>query len=243
MKGGFQPAVWSAPPASLKLHPQEIHIWRADLVAAPPTIDRLYRLLSQEEQGRADRFCFPKHRKRFIVSHGALRAILSRYMSVEPQAVAYRNNDYGKPFLVDSLIEFNLSHSHLLALIAVAERRRIGVDVEWMRENIEYESIARRFFSPQEAANVKSIPSFFHCWTRKEAYIKAQGMGLSIPLDSFDVSTDPQDVDVRLTVHNPADVDERWRLRSIDVKEGYAAAAAVEGETADFRFWDWRMRE
>ncbi|MEW6237226.1 MAG: 4'-phosphopantetheinyl transferase superfamily protein [Candidatus Omnitrophota bacterium] len=240
MNADSRPAVWSDPPASLILCPQEVHVWRAHLDITPQTLGRFYLLLSEEERVRTDRFCFPKHRNRFIASHGALREILSRYLSIDSQEIAYRNNDYGKPYLANSPIEFNLSHSHLMALIAVAERRRIGVDVEWMRENIEYESIARRFFSPQEAANIKSIPSFFHCWTRKEAYIKAQGMGLSIPLDSFEVSTDPNDEEVRLTIHDPANERERWTIKTIDVKEGYAAAAAVEDETGVFHFWEWR---
>jgi 4'-phosphopantetheinyl transferase len=142
-------------------------------------------------------------------------------------------------------LEFNLSHSGDYVLIAVAQEHKVGIDVERIRSDMEFESIANRFFSPNETAELTSLPpkqktiAFFNCWTRKEAYIKAQGLGLSLPLGSFDVSLASNDPAILRATRPDAEETSRWTLFSLDVAPHYAAALAVEGQGINLRLLDW----
>ncbi len=146
---------------------------------------------------------------------------------------------YGKPLLADetgaSGLRFNLTHSHGLALLAVTRGREIGVDVERIRDNLEGEKLAERFFSPREVAALRSLPpelrreAFFHCWTRKEAYIKAVGKGLSLPLDQFDVTLHPGEPAALLATRHDSEEAQRWSMRSLAPGEGYVGALARRG--------------
>ena len=144
-------------------------------------------------------------------------------------------------------MDFNLSHSGDYALIAIARGRKIGVDVEHFRDELEIEKIARRFFSENENAELKSIHQdqqqigFFNCWTRKEAYIKAHGLGLSLPLDSFDVSLKPGQPTALKATRPDSKEASRWTMLSLDVHPKYASAVAIEGRELDFNFWDWKV--
>ena len=180
----------------------EIHIWQAQLDIPQTEVSNLYESLSADERDRASRFYFEKHRRRFIVGRGTLRTILGRYLGVQPDKIRFTYNDKGKPFLVEPKVsdfEFNLSHSDELALYAFALGVPVGVDVEVIRPLSDMDAIAKRFFSPIEYEMLQRVSpanrplGFFNCWTRKEAYIKAQGLGLSIPLDSFAVSLAPSE--------------------------------------------------
>jgi 4'-phosphopantetheinyl transferase len=174
-----------------------------------------------------------------------LREILAGYLRCEPSQLSFSVNAYQKPFLEDGGLEFNLSHSGDLALLAVTRARKVGVDVEWMRTGFEIEEIGGRFFSQSEMVELQVLPpaqrelGFFNCWTRKEAYLKAQGMGLTLPLNSFDVSLSPgQPAILRATRPDPAEA-ARWTLLSLEVGPGYAAAVAFEGHNVEVRLWDW----
>jgi 4'-phosphopantetheinyl transferase len=170
-------------------------------------------------------------------------------LDVEPSQLRFRYNRYGKPALAGELAEdwlrFNLSHSHGLALYAFTENREIGVDLEFIRPELAGEEIARRFFSSAEAAELAALPShlrteaFFNCWTRKEAYIKARGKGLSLPLDQFDVSLAPGKPAALLRARGEPDESSRWSLTALAPAQGYVAALAVEGHAYQLRCWRW----
>jgi 4'-phosphopantetheinyl transferase len=228
----------------------DVHVWRIALEVGETTLTRLREILADDERRRADRFHFEKDRRHFTAGRGALRILLSRYLARCPEEVRFAYSNYGKPRLADSdnrdHLRFNLTHSHGLALLAVTRDRDIGVDVERLREmEREGEPLAERFFSPREAAVLRSLPSamrceaFFHCWTRKEAYIKANGKGLSLPLDQFDVSLHPDEPAALLaTLHDPGEA-RRWSLRSLHPGEGYVGALAVEGHSWQLWCGDW----
>lgn len=236
---------WSKPPTDLKLEPHQVDIWRISLDLESDTVKWFESTLSADEFQRAMKFQFPADRVRYAIAHGFLRNVLSRYLGEEPSTIKFSVNSYGRPALKGNDLEFNLSHSADFALVALTHNRKIGVDVERIRSGISAHVIARQYFSKVEVAELETIPSdlreraFFVGWTRKEAYIKAQGMGLSLGLDSFDVSITPDEPAIlRATRPNPGEA-ARWTLLSFPVDPRYEAAAAVDGVDVDFRFWDW----
>jgi 4'-phosphopantetheinyl transferase len=206
--------VWGRSPADLRLARDEVHVWRASLSLPAARVQDLRRTLAADELSRAERFHLPNDRQRFIAARGVLRAILGRYLKVEPGQIHFCYSAYGKPALDsgaghDAGLHFNLAHSGQLALYAVAPSRRIGVDLERIRADLDYEQIAEQSFAPHERGALRAVPAhlkpeaFFNCWTRKEAYVKARGEGLSMPLDRFAVSLAPGEP-ARL-LHTPAD--------------------------------------
>lgn len=238
---------WSPGPKRPELTAEEVHVWRAWLDAGESEVARLRALLSDEERARADRFYFAKDRRHFTVARGLLRALAARYTGRPAELISFTYNEYGKPSLSDEGAElrFNLSHSKGLALYAFARGREVGVDVEFSREDFGGEEIASRFFSPAEVAALRALPdaektrAFFNCWTRKEAYIKAHGLGLSLPLEGFDVSLAPgQPAALLGTRHDPAQA-ARWSLRALSPADGYAAALAAEGHGWRLSCWSW----
>jgi len=207
----------------------EVHVWRAWLDVSAGLLGQLEASLSPDERERAARFRFVKDRDRFVAARGILRDILARYLGANAAALRFRYEAAGKPALADSSeLRFNASHSHGLALYAVATERDVGIDIELIRPRVAEEKIAERFFRPAEAASLRTLPkekqaeAFFRIWTRKEAYIKAVGTGLSMPLDSFD----------------PAEVP-GWEVRDLDPDPRYRAALAVEGEGWSVREFAW----
>jgi 4'-phosphopantetheinyl transferase len=237
----WQPAAHPPP-----LTTDDVHVWRIALEVGDPLLARLRDTLADDERKRADRFHFEKDRRHFTAARGAMRILLAGYLTRRPEAVRFAYSNYGKPRLMDadnpSDLRFNLSHSHGLALLAVTRGRDIGVDIERLRDmERDGEALAERFFSPREAARLRSLPpelrreAFFHCWTRKEAYIKAQGKGLSLPLDQFDVSLHPHEPAALLaTQHDPQEV-QRWSLQSLFPGEEYIGALALQGHS--WRLW------
>jgi 4'-phosphopantetheinyl transferase len=234
---------------NLRLTANEVHIWRINLGAEEPRIQRCRGLLSSDEIQRASRFYFEKHRCRFIVARGAMRNILGRYGEFPPQELVFSCGEKGKPELSGALgqcgIKFNLSHAHDIALLAVAQGLDIGVDVEFVDPEFGSEEIASRFFSTSEINALLALPSgarteaFFSCWTRKEAYIKARGDGLSIPLDSFQVAFGPGVPATILQVRvDPGEVS-RWSIYDIEVGAGYKAAVVVAGNGHFLRHLEW----
>lgn len=233
---------WLIPPVDVQLDSRRVDVWRVFLDLKPDPVQRMESTLSADELQRAAKFHFDKDRRRYLAAHASLRGILARYLQCKPRVLKFSANEYGKPFLPEHSVEFNLSHSGDYALIAVARGRKVGVDIELIREDIELENLAARYFSPREVSELTALSpeqrtrGFFKCWTRKEAYIKAQGLGLSLPLDSFDVSLG-EPAALRAT-HPNADEAARWSLRSLEVESNYAAALAVEGDGLEVRCWD-----
>lgn len=242
--------MWDPSPQDLKLQSNEVHVWQATLNLEPAQVDSLMRVLLPDEQVRASRFYFQKNREHFIVARGSLRVILGRYLNTEPEQLQFRYNSYGKPALIGQSgsngVRFNLSHSRGLALYAIARGREIGVDLEYIRSDFADGQIADRFFSLREAKALGAIPTdsriaaFFNCWTRKEAYIKARGKGLTLPLDQFEVSLVPGEPATLLRVSGNPDETSRWSLRELLPASGYVAALAVEGHDWQLKCWQWQ---
>ena len=237
-----QTSIWTEPPQSLSLDTGAVHVWRISLDQPDDALERFRGTLEPHEIERAGRFHFEKHRRHFIVARGFLRTVIARYLETQPQSLRFSYGAYGKPALEsEHVLRFNLSHSHEIALLAVALDAELGVDVEHIRADFASEDIAQRFFSRAEVETFNALPTeeqvaaFFRCWTRKEAYIKAIGKGLSQPLDAFDVTLAPG-VRPALLRAEQDDVS-RWLLRDIDVGEGYAGALAVERPVAEVRLF------
>lgn len=239
---------WMKPPNELTLELNQVDIWRISINLASETVQWAESVLSADEFQRAARFHFDADRQRFIVSHACLRDVLSRYLDCKLDQIFFTVGEYGKPTLTSNPnLEFNISHSGDYALIAVARNHKVGIDVERLRDGLEIEKIARRFFSEEENSELAGLPpkqqttGFFNCWTRKEAYIKAHGLGLSLHLESFDVSLTPNQPAILRATRPDATIASRWTLLSLDIDPQYAGAVAVEGGNLDFRFWDWNI--
>jgi 4'-phosphopantetheinyl transferase len=220
---------------SVILEPGQVHVWNIVLDQPDGLVQELRGLLSADELARADKFRVARGAERYIVGRSALRTLLGQYTGVPPEALVFAYNEFGKPELPGSDVCFNLSHSHGMALAAFARGRAIGVDIERIREEVIHERIADRFFSPAEARALASLPprqqaeAFFNCWTRKEAWIKARGEGLSIALDSFEVTLVPGEPAQLLATRPDPEEAGRWSLHELDCEPGYAAALAVAG--------------
>jgi 4'-phosphopantetheinyl transferase len=196
----------------------------------------LWQLLSHDERERAEKFRYAQHQRHYVVARASLRRLLAERLRVAPQAVEFVETKHGKPRLAPvhgaADVEFNLSHSGVLALYAFTRSRAVGVDVELIREVPDVADLAERFFSVTEAEVLRAVPvdrrslAFLACWTRKEAFIKALGLGLSCPLDAFDVTIDP-DTPARITrVEERIDTVANWTLQGFTPYHGYIAAVA-----------------
>lgn len=240
---------WKVPISQVILLHDEVHIWRAYVRQSLATIYYLRSLLSGEEVARAERFYFEKDRHRFIITHGLLRTLLAGYLNssaLNAHKLHFCSNDYGKPSLdlhQTHSLNFNLSHSHELIVFAFSYMRQIGVDIEFMRPDIDHESLAKHTFSPLENEMLQTLPvsarmeAFYQCWARKEAYIKARGKGLAIPLDIFDVSLKPGEPAALLHSREDPHETARWRLCALHADPNYAGALAVEGDGWHLRCW------
>lgn len=240
---------WPSAPTDLTLASHDVHVWRIPLGLTSSQVETLRQTLAPDELSRANRFRFEKDRRRYIAARGALRRILSRYLDVDPAQLGFSYTDYGKPALIPpsqlQTLNFNLSHSHQLALIAITDQRQVGIDIEHVRPVPDLGHLAQRFFSAQENAALEALPEeeklrgFFNCWTRKEAYIKARGQGLSAPLGQFDVSLTPREPARLLNVRGDPQEATRWSLLDLTPAPGYVAALAVEGQVGRLSRWEW----
>ncbi len=238
---------WRPPPDGLTLAARDVHVWRASLSVPETRLANFQAVLNDDERARAARFRNPLHGADFTVGRGVLRMLLGRYLNRQPQDIRFSYSDYGKPFIADATatLRFNLSHSQDLALYAFTLQREIGVDIEYVRPVPSRDQIAEQFFSPNETQVLSALPAaqqdigFFNCWTRKEAYIKAHGEGLSLPLDQFDVSLAPGEPAALLETRVASDHAERWALRALQPGDNYRAALAVEGHDWVLSTWQW----
>lgn len=224
--------VWSVPPANLILNHDAVHVWRASLDPAPERTDALADLLAPDERDRAARCRFSRDRRQFIAGRGQLRLVLSRYLGCAPDVIAFSYGPQGKPE-VESL-SFNVSHAGGIALYAVSRSRRVGVDVERLRDVSYADEVVERFFSACEAAAYRTLArearaeAFATCWTRKEAFIKAVGTGLSYPLSAFDVTVRPDEPARLLAVRGREGPARRWQMEILPVGSGYTATVAAD---------------
>lgn len=237
-------------PEHVCLEEGDVHVWGASLRQPESVLEGMRQTLSGDELERSERFRFQRHRAAFVISRGLLRTMAGRYLCAPPRELRFAYTPYGKPYLAgafaDASLRFNLSHSHELVLYAFAADVEVGVDVEYMRPEFAGEEIARRFFSPREVESLSALPvgrrteAFFKCWTRKEAFIKAVGEGLSFPLDQFDVTLAPDEPAALLSVRKDAREAARWSLLDVSPEPGYAAALVTEGRGMNVCFWRWQ---
>jgi 4'-phosphopantetheinyl transferase len=231
------PFSWSSPRAFVGLVDGEVHVWRFALTPSSTVLDQFEKTLSQDELTRADRFRGPGLRARFIAGRGALRTILARYTGQSPESLEFAYRENGKPWLTGQpgpqKLEFNLAHSHELALCGIVTNRVLGVDIEYMRPMQNGPAIIQRFFSPSERAEFLSLPeagrfaAFYRGWTRKEAYLKAVGTGLATELDSFDVPLAPNAPPALLRIGDDPSEPGRWLMCDIEPGAGYAGSLVV----------------
>jgi 4'-phosphopantetheinyl transferase len=240
---------WCFPREFLVLGYNEVHVWRATLDLPVPCVQSLGQTLAADERTRAKQFHFPKDRMHFIVARGILRAILGCYLAQDPRTLQFCYSEYGKPLLDwkpgRDALSFNVTHSGGIALFAITRNRDVGVDLEYARMDVAWEQIAERFFSPGEVDVLRTAPlgmqqeAFFCCWTRKEAYLKARGIGLSLALNGFDVSVTPGAPAELLSTREENQDIARWSLFDLFPGPGYIAALAVEGHPSHIKCLQW----
>jgi 4'-phosphopantetheinyl transferase len=224
----------------------EVHVWHIDLAISDNQIATLFELLSPAERDRAARFKVVSPRNQFVIARGFLRLALGRYLHTEPKQIEFRLQPHGKPELLgNSSWQFNVSHCEGAALIAITRGRRVGVDVERIRYDIEVMELAQRFFSHPEVEWLRSVPeservpSFYACWTAKEAYIKACGEGLSKPLQDFGIIPFSGVSKLELNAYNDPTEVKRWSMLQLELAPELRSAIAVEG-IAGIRIGRWR---
>lgn len=243
------PSEWRAPPA-LPLGATSVHVWRISLRVGDPAA--LLPFLSPDEAVRASRFIFERDANAFIIAHAMLRRILAEYLSVVPQSLAFITGPFGKPAISGPPdaggLEFNLSHSGDLALVAVSRGSPLGVDIERLDARIEHLELAEQFFSPAERAALRSLPAdeartqgFFNAWTRKEAYLKATGHGITRGLHHFDVTLAPSEPAALLADRLDPLAVRRWRMAALSPGAGYAAAIVVASDVDEIAIYDARL--
>jgi 4'-phosphopantetheinyl transferase len=213
----------------------EVHVWRASLERSPQTVARMRGLLAADERQRADRYRFERDRSRYTVGRALLRELLGRYLATAPERLRFEYGEFDKPVL-SSGPWFNLSHSGSVALYAFSAEGEVGVDVELEDAGFSSERIAERFFSPSEVRALRALPAeaqpraFLACWTRKEAFIKARGDGLSLALDSFDVTLSPDAPAALVRTAWCSEESGQWSMEDLsDSRAGYVAAVAMRG--------------
>ncbi len=246
---GMDPIIdWPNAPPSLSLGHSVAHVWACPLRCSERTLQDYTALLSPEEYVRMQRFVSDKHRDAFAVCHASLRILLGRYLGQHPASIQFTKNNFGKPYLASDFsplgLRFNLSHTRHLALLAVTTRElEVGVDVEELRP-IDT-AIAERFFSARERAELRTLAGpqwqegFFNCWTRKEAILKAEGVGIGVSLDAFDVSLSPGDTASLVEFRPMSGVTGNWHIVDLHPAPGFTGALATKAaprEISCYRF-------
>jgi 4'-phosphopantetheinyl transferase len=238
-------------PANLSLANDDIHIWCASLEVPISRTRMLLNTLSPDERKRAGRFHFAKDRKHFIVGRGILRTLLGKYLAIEPGKIQFCYGNYGKPEISypvgQKKIHFNISHSDGVALFVFTLGRKIGIDIEKVRDISGMVQISKRFFSTNEYHLFSALPqnqmkkAFFNCWTRKEAFLKATGKGLAMPMDSFEVSFMPGEPVSLLNIQSAKKNSANWILRALSCIPGYISAIAVETDRRHRVCWQYNV--
>ena len=234
-----------------ELQAGDVHVWYVDLAVAAGTVARLAADLSPDERERADRFKLERDRRRFVLARRALRALLGGYLGVPPRELTLVYGAHGKPALggQHAALAFNVSHSGDVAVVAAGWSRALGVDVEAWRALPDLAALAARAFAPAERAVLDALAAidqpaaFFRCWTRKEAFIKATGLGLAQPLGDFVVSLGPGEPARFLDIGGDAAALARWTLHDLTPGEGYAGALVVERAPRAVQARTWSTAE
>jgi 4'-phosphopantetheinyl transferase len=237
---------WTFAPPLPALGQHELHVWRASLDTPPAILGRLESTLNAGEKERAEKFLVPQARERFVAGRGILRELVATYLEIEPQKVEFMYGPQGKPSLStvhNSKVCFSVSHSREMALFAFAMDGEVGVDIEQVKPDFKGMEIAAHFFSSEEIAALAELApelgaeAFFGCWTRKEAYVKARGQGLSIPLRGFTVSF----ADSKQLLRDETGA--AWSCCALKPARGFAGAVVVAGENWSLKCGEWSAGE
>ena len=228
----------------MRVAANEVHAWAFELDTDSNVLARCAALLAPEEADRAARFAFPRLRDRFVVAHGVMRHVLSRYAGLDPRALRFVEAPEGKPSLAGEpdRVSFNLSHSHGLALLAIGDGRELGADVEQERAEVDVLGISGAYFHRSELESITGAAPgegqrsrFFRYWVAKESVLKAQGCGLGFPLDKFEVLFDPPGEGATIRSFDTARMHADWTIRMLSLGDGWPAAVAARGNA-------WRLR-
>lgn len=240
--------VWSQAPAQFSFPTDRVDVWRVRL-EEPMKAARDASVMSPDEIARANRFLFEKDRNHFSRCRSALRSLLAGYIETSAAEIRFEYLHGGKPQLAlgqnPRALQFNVSHSAGIALIAVGSERRIGVDVERIRSDVDTAALAERFFSVHERAGLRALPdqlrvaAFYACWTRKESFLKATGDGLSFPLANFSVTTHPNQNPTIEEIRGDTQLPEAWFLADLDVLDGYRATVALDRACSELQAFAW----
>ena len=234
-------------------HSSDVHLWSAPLNVTDQAYEVLSQSLTSDEWERADKFVFDRDRRNFIVARGILRDVLAGYLDCQPADIRFQYEQYGKPGRrsrgTPLGLEFNLSHSSGYFALAVSFGRQVGVDIERVGPLPDLDQIASSSFSDYERNALSALtpedklPGFFRCWTRKEAYLKARGDGLSIPLEAFDMSLATDNPIGMLSNRLDPNEVSRWSFYTFTPEQGFIAALAIEGQGVKPDFRRWKARE
>ncbi len=220
----------------------DVDLWLIDLNRDPAETELLFELLTDDEKTRANKYVFAKDRQHFVACRATLRKILSGYLGISPEEIEFSVRHYGKPYLsgVDRDLRFNVSHSNGTAVIAVTMNREVGVDIEFVDPNFDVFSVASSAFSTEEVSRLRSLPltqqaaAFFTGWTRKEAFLKAMGDGLSSSDELQNAISFISDEDASYQPIESGKATD-WSLTSIEIGDDFKGALVVEGKIGRVR--------
>jgi 4'-phosphopantetheinyl transferase len=239
---------WLEAPRPTVFPAGRVDVWRVRL-DEPAAVGSEAGVLSPDEIARAGRFHFERDRIHFTRCRSALRNLLAGYLAIPATEIRFEYLASGKPQLADQqnprALQFNVSHSAGIALIAIGSEHRLGVDIEKIRDDVDTTALAERFFSLRERAGLQAlpdhlrVPGFFACWTRKEAFLKATGDGLSFPLADFSVTTHPDSDPALEEIKGNTVVREQWFLADLSAIEGYCATVALERSHSRLETYAW----
>lgn len=237
---------WKSTKIKPKLKEGQIHLWRINISQLKPSIEKYWNILTEDEKIKAKKFRFKKDFNCSVIARGVLRELLGLYLNEAPNRLIFNYSSYKKPILEHpNLIKFNVSHSNNSIIIAITKSTEVGVDVEFIKSNMEFDDIAASFFSNKEIQQLNTLNKknraigFFNCWTRKEAFIKAEGSGLSFPLNKFSVSLKPNSKVELLETKWDFNEKKLWTLKSFNPYPDYIGAVAVKSKIDDIQFFNY----
>lgn len=231
---------------SITLKPNQVHIWYVNKKNHLENLTTYWSCLNDAEREKASKFRFVKDFNCSVIARGVLRILLAKYLDKNPQEIKLDFGEFGKPILKEITgLEFNISHSSNAIVLAFTQNNKIGIDVEFTKREIEVETIAKQFFSKKEITTLAAVDynykqqGFYNCWTRKEAFIKALGDGLSFPLSEFSVSLDSKKEATLLETNWNKKEKEEWHLTSFEPNTNYIGALAVKGKVSSIKYWEY----
>ncbi len=239
---------WKPSRDDLQLSADYVDVWRVSTSLKDKDVAKFDSVLSPDQRTRAQRMRVAEKRQQYIIAQGLTRILLGKVLDADPKALRFDRGPKGKPYLGGSFanagIQFNMTHTSHLALVAMTLNRELGIDVERIRENLQWQRLAQRYFSPLEYRSYSSLPkgvglrAFFTCWTRKEAVLKAIGTGLGGGLGSFDVSVDPDAPPALLGTRWNGRFHGDWTLNQLEPGAGYVATLVTERDGFEVRCWE-----